>query len=567
MALPRKRLEPALKALVRNRGRMERNLHQFAILAAILSLAIITAPVGLLREPNEPETRFAEARSLVDAVHLALLTASTFQSDDLDKVMAWVLLSRVHGIEERTQNAWEAATSALRSSYAMGLHRERPQGAKARGSSSSAAPRSEMLMASSDDGDGNGDGEDEVRRQVWAMCLFQERSLSLALNRPSMASDAMHTTRPPKGYSNETRDRLDSDETRVLSNAYYHSLALLMGRVNDVVQRTDGHSLYDQAEAIDEEIDVFRRSMDPFLGPFSTDVNELVEAPTLASEMLHCHRWVLHAELDALRIALHRPFLSPTSVGCRQSRAASIQASWDSLARRSKLVFTFQKRYGSGTTPRSFLVLINQSQRFSMVLACCISLLINPRDGDALKLREVIGRYLELMPRRTSRYIREGDHRRIRSLERETRILELFLDQADRLAALIPDDPSSLTPPKEGQLQQQQQQQQQRASIQSQPLTAGFDTSMTMDQTNDVIKAFFSRPPPANFQHSSALAVPTAATRPVQRTQQEEQEYNPFALLMRGQADEAQLQSSLVEALCAGMNWSTPSYSAFGPGT
>lgn len=88
-----------------------------------------------------------------------------------------------------------------------------------------------------------------------------------------------------------------------------------------------------------------------------------------------------------------------------------------------------------------------------------------------------------------------------------------------------------------------------------------------MDQTNDVIKAFFRKPPPATFQHSSALAVPTAATRPMQRTQQEEQEYNPFAMLMRGQADEAQLQSSLVEALCAGMNWSTPSYSAFGPGT
>lgn len=88
MALPRKRLEPALKALVRDRGRLERNLHQFAILAAILSLAIITAPVGLLREPNEPETRFAEARSLVDAVHLALLTANTFQSDDLDKVVS-----------------------------------------------------------------------------------------------------------------------------------------------------------------------------------------------------------------------------------------------------------------------------------------------------------------------------------------------------------------------------------------------------------------------------------------------------------------------------------------------
>lgn len=92
MPLPANRLSSPLEALLRVGPVLKTDdLHLFSILASILTFAILTAPDDLLIDG--PISRFEEARSLLDAAHLALLTADTLQAQDLDKVVR-CLISR-----------------------------------------------------------------------------------------------------------------------------------------------------------------------------------------------------------------------------------------------------------------------------------------------------------------------------------------------------------------------------------------------------------------------------------------------------------------------------------------
>ncbi|PWN47188.1 hypothetical protein IE53DRAFT_321660, partial [Violaceomyces palustris] len=390
------------------------NINIFALL--ILLCAVSTLSVDDGNFPDGPRSRVLAARRYHYAGRKALLISSMLGREDLDQVVAWSMACRFVMLDRRVSEAYTCGAAAVKAGHCIGLHR---------------------------DGDklGLNPVETEARRRVWTAIYFVDRSLCLNLGRPTTIDDRMVDTLPPNDLPDDDifpmppnppalpeGVKTPSPLTYVL---YRHKIALIEGRIIACFQSLDLPAHYSDILEIDKEIQAMQDSV-PFYFKAKRGRNgiEIDNSLDHVYKFIAVHRFLIHTEINFIRIALHRPFLlrSASANGARYipSREACIEAALHDLELRSAFIHDIKTSISRRHVPRVISVHIGTYKWFNSLLICGIVLLMNPHDSNSKQLRDHLLHFVLIHAKR-----RDALQDEMR--DREASVIGLFLSKIDEV--------------------------------------------------------------------------------------------------------------------------------------
>ncbi len=413
------------------------NLNVFAILMSSCALGATSLPDKAFEQANQDELdpgraakaircgskgRMALARRYNYLAHRALLASSTLGIEDLNHVIAWVQSTKFLFLDRRISEAFVAAGSAAKAAFSLGLHRD---GLRF----------------------GLSHQETALRRNVWSCVYYADKTLALNLGRPTGILDSVCDTQAP--YDEELEEEFPhpvkdappgvlpggvSAPTCLTYTTVRFQLGAIMSRVVDIYQEVHRPAHYKDVLDIDQHLEAVRHNM-PFYFRCKLNNADQIEVDTRLDDafpFIPVHRFLIEAEINFLRMALHRPFLlrSAGSQGGRYmpSRKACLKAAHLDIRLRDYFIRYLEEKHSPEQVPLHFRVHLGTYKWFNSLLICGILLLIDPHSSSTPQLKVHLVNWIAQADKLKAAGIVKDDIR-----EREAAILRLFLTRVEQL--------------------------------------------------------------------------------------------------------------------------------------
>ncbi|PWY98170.1 hypothetical protein BCV70DRAFT_202338 [Testicularia cyperi] len=397
------------------------NINIFALLCNLCAIATLSVEHHLF--PHGPRDRLKVARRYHYAGRRALLMSSIMGREDVDQVVAWVASCRFLLLDRRIGEAYTLGSSAVRAAFSIGLHRD--------GTKLGLSP-----------------GETEARRRVWASVYFLDRALAINTGRPAVIDDRLCDTQEPSSVMDEDVFPVPRQPPRMPDGVepptaysytvYRQRIAQLEGKILTTFQSLQHPVHVSDVLALDQHICELQDNL-PFFFRARLTKNGVECDKSLDSTygFLNVHRFLLHTEINSVRIALHRPYLlrSGGSHGARfmPCRQASLNAALHDLELRSDFVKDLRASLPDkdGGPLLLYRVQIGTYKWFHSLLVCGIAMLMDPWAATTPKLRSHLQHYVDTYARRSAQ---EKDEMR----DREANVIGLFLSKLEQVQKLGP---------------------------------------------------------------------------------------------------------------------------------
>ena len=407
-----------------------KNLNVFALLMSICALAITSIDLSDRElgvragggKAGSTRGRMSIARKLNYAAHRALLASSTLAVEDLTCVMALSSSARFLFLDRRISEGYQVIGQAVKTAFALGLHRD-----------------GKKLGLSHED--------TQYRRIIWTVVYYGDKTLALNLGRPTAIQDSVCDAEAPFNedieeeyphpHSTAVPASLPPDvltPTCQTYASYRHGFGKIMSRVVSIYQEVARPAHYKDVLAIDKDLELLRSSLPFYFRSKLNQKDEIVVDSSVdeAFPFIPVHRFLIEAEVNFLRIALHRPFLlrSAGTKGSRYlpSRRGCVQTAHLDLKLRNHFIEHLQTKYGADGVPKSYRVHLGTYKWFSSLLICGIVLLLEPFSPDTVPLKAHLVDYVKAANDQKAKGVATDDIR-----EKEAGILRLFLTRFDQL--------------------------------------------------------------------------------------------------------------------------------------
>ena len=145
---------------------------------------------------------------------------------------------------------------------------------------------------------------------------------------------------------------------------------------------------------------------------------------------LNVHRFLLHTEINSVRIALHRPYLlrsgGPNGARFLPCRQASLNAALHDLEMRSDFVLSLRKIRSDDEPLLLYRVQIGTYKYFHSLLVVGVVLLMDPNAPDAPKLKAHLQHYVD-------NYRSKPASHRDEMRDREANVIGIFLSRIEQV--------------------------------------------------------------------------------------------------------------------------------------
>ncbi len=149
---------------------------------------------------------------------------------------------------------------------------------------------------------------------------------------------------------------------------------------------------------------------------------------------LNVHRFLLHTEINSVRIALHRPYLlrsgGPNGAKFLPCREASLNAALHDLEMRSDFVQGIKKLKVNDEPLLLYRVQIGTYKYFHSLLVVGVVMLMDPRAPDAPKMKAHLQHYVD-------NYQRRPANQRDDMRDREVNVIGIFLSRIEQVEKMM----------------------------------------------------------------------------------------------------------------------------------
>lgn len=395
------------------------NINIFALLCNVCAIAMLSVQHTLF--PEGPRDRLKAARRYHYAGRRALLMSSIMGREDVDQIVAWLASCRFLLLDRRIGEAYTLGSSAVRAAFSIGLHRD--------GTKLGLSP-----------------AETEARRRVWAAVYFLDRAMALNTGRPAVIDDRVCDTQVPSGVMDE--DIFPAPKhppkmppgvdppTAYSYTVYRQHIAELEGRILATFQNLQHPVHVSDVLELDKDMRELQDNL-PFYfrARLTKDGVECDKSLDSTYGFLNVHRFLLHTEINSVRIALHRPYLlrsgGPNGAKFLPCREASLDAALHDLEMRQDFVQSLTKLKVDGEPLLLYRVQIGTYKYFHSLLVVGVVLLMDPNAPDAPKLKGHLEHYV-------NNYQRRPANQRDEMRDREANVIGIFLsriEQVEKMAA------------------------------------------------------------------------------------------------------------------------------------
>ena len=413
--LPQQSLRKSFEAFWKSGPKINaQNINIFALLCNVCAIAMLSVQHRLF--PEGPHDRLKAARRYHYAGRRALLMSSVMGREDVDQIVAWLSSCRFLLLDRRIGEAYTLGSSAVRAAFSIGLHRD--------GTKLGLSPP-----------------ETEARRRVWAAVYFLDRALALNTGRPAVIDDRVCDTQVPSGVMDEDifpapkhppkmPEGVDPP-TAYSYTVFRQRIAELEGRILATFQNLQHPVHVSDVLALDQSMRELQDNL-PFYFRARLTKHGVECDKSLDSTygFLNVHRFLLHTEINSVRIALHRPYLlrssGPNGAKFLPCREASLNAALHDLEMRSDFVQDLQKLKVKNEPLLLYRVQIGTYKYFHSLLVVGIVLLMDPNAPDAPKLKAHLEHYVEKHRQRSAVY---SDEMR----DREANVIGIFLSRIEQV--------------------------------------------------------------------------------------------------------------------------------------
>ncbi|SPO30970.1 related to ASG1 - activator of stress genes [Ustilago trichophora] len=418
--LPQQSLRKSFEAFWNSGPKINaQNINIFALLCNVCAIAMLSVQHKLF--PEGPRDRLKAARRYHYAGRRALLMSSIMGREDVDQIVAWLASCRFLLLDRRIGEAYTLGSSAVRAAFSIGLHRD---GVKL----------------------GLPPAETEARRRVWAAVYFLDRALALNTGRPAVIDDRVCDTQVPSGVMDEDIFPAPKHPPKMPQGvdpptAYSYTvirqrIAELEGRILATFQNLHHPVHVSDVLALDKSMRELQDNL-PFYFRARLTKHGVECDKSLDSTygFLNVHRFLLHTEINSVRIALHRPYLlrsgGPNGAKFLPCREASLNAALHDLEMRSDFVQSLKESKVDGEPQLLYRVQIGTYKYFHSLLVVGVVLLMDPNATDAPKLKAHLQHYV-------NNYQRRPANQRDEMRDREANVIGIFLsriEQVEKMAA------------------------------------------------------------------------------------------------------------------------------------
>lgn len=428
--LPQQSLRKSFEAFWNSGPKINaQNINVFALLCNVCAIAMLSVQHSLF--PEGPRDRLKAARRYHYAGRRALLMSSIMGREDVDQIVAWLASCRFLLLDRRIGEAYTLGSSAVRAAFSIGLHRD--------GTKLGLSP-----------------AETEARRRVWAAVYFLDRALALNTGRPAVIDDRVCDTQVPSGVMDEDifpapkhppKMPAGVDPPTAYSYTVYRQrIAELEGRILATFQNLQHPVHVSDVLALDKDMRELQDGL-PFYfrARLTKDGVECDKSLDSTYGFLNVHRFLLHTEINSVRIALHRPYLlrsgGPNGAKFLPCREASLNAALHDLEMRSDFVQSLSKFKVDNEPLLLYRVQIGTYKYFHSLLVVGIVLLMDPNAPNAPKLKAHLQHYVD-------NYQRRPASQRDEMRDREANVIGIFLsriEQVDKVASTSKEDSTTLS--------------------------------------------------------------------------------------------------------------------------
>ncbi|SNX87147.1 related to ASG1 - activator of stress genes [Melanopsichium pennsylvanicum] len=390
------------------------NINIFALLCNVCAIAMLSVEHSLFSEG--PRDRLKAARRYHYAGRRALLMSSIMGREDVDQIAAWLASCRFLLLDRRIGEAYTLGSSAVRAAFSIGLHRD--------GTKLGLSP-----------------AETEARRRVWASVYFLDRALALNTGRPAVIDDRVCDTQVPSGAMDEDifpapkhppkmPEGVDPP-TAYSYTVFRQRIAELEGHILATFQNLQTPVHVSEVLALDKDMRELQDNL-PFYFRARLTKNGVECDKSLDSTygFLNVHRFLLHTEINSVRIALHRPYLlrsgGPNGAKFLPCREASLNAALHDLEMRSDFVSNLKRSKVDDKPMLLYRVQIGTYKYFHSLLVVGVILLMDPSAPEAPKLKSHLEHYVNSYQRRPAS---QRDEMR----DREANVIGIFLSRIEQV--------------------------------------------------------------------------------------------------------------------------------------
>lgn len=418
--LPQQSLRKSFEAFWNSGPKINaQNINIFALLCNVCAIAMLSVQHKLF--PEGPRDRLKAARRYHYAGRRALLMSSIMGREDVDQIVAWLASCRFLLLDRRIGEAYTLGSSAVRAAFSIGLHRD--------GTRLGLSPP-----------------ETEARRRVWAAVYFLDRALALNTGRPAVIDDRVCDTQVPSGVMDEDIFPAPKHPPKMPEGvepptAYSYTvfrqrIAELEGRILATFQNLQHPVHVSDVLALDKDMRALQDNL-PFYfrARLTKDGVECDKSLDSTYGFLNVHRFLLHTEINSVRIALHRPYLlrsgGPNGAKFLPCREASLNAALHDLEMRSDFVNSLKDDKVDGEPLLLYRVQIGTYKYFHSLLVVGVVLLMDPNAPDAPRLQGHLEHYID-------NYKRRPASQRDEMRDREANVIGIFLsriEQAEKTAS------------------------------------------------------------------------------------------------------------------------------------
>ncbi|TKY89355.1 hypothetical protein EX895_001886 [Sporisorium graminicola] len=415
--LPRTRLRQAFDSFWQSGPKITaHNINIFAIMCGICAVAALSVQHVLF--PSRHQERSQLARHFHYAGRKALLMSTMLGCEDVDQIIAFVLSCHFLVLDRRVGESYIVGASVVPAALAIGLHRD--------GTKLGLPPQ-----------------QVELRRRVWAAVYCMDRALAVHTGRPALLDDRFCDTRL-------VDDQIDFDSRSLCTAAsraqplpfpppsvytltlYRQQLARLEGEAAAFSQTLGSHIGIGDVLAFDHKIRRFQETLPRYFHARLTEDGVFYDTSLDATyPFLLTHRFLLHSDINALRIVLLRPFLlrSRRSISARfaPARKACIEAA---LHNAEMLRTSVRHLRASVPTPEQRLVWraqIGTQSWFQSLLVCGLGMFMEPSARIASRLRSHLEYYIE-------EYHGKGFIAMDDMSEREAKVISMFMSRFEQMS-------------------------------------------------------------------------------------------------------------------------------------
>uniref|UniRef100_V5GS32 Xylanolytic transcriptional activator regulatory domain-containing protein n=2 Tax=Kalmanozyma brasiliensis (strain GHG001) TaxID=1365824 RepID=V5GS32_KALBG len=412
--LPQQSLRKSFEAFWNSGPKINaQNINIFALLCNVCAIAMLSVQHHLFTEG--PRDRLKAARRYHYAGRRALLMSSIMGREDVDQIVAWLASCRFLLLDRRIGEAYTLGSSAVRAAFSIGLHRD--------GTRLGLSP-----------------AETEARRRVWAAVYFLDRALALNTGRPAVIDDRVCDTQVPSGVMDEDIFPAPKHPPRMPEGvepptAYSYTvfrqrIAELEGRILATFQNLQHPVHVSDVLALDKDMRELQDNL-PFYfrARLTKDGVECDKSLDDTYGFLNVHRFLLHTEINSVRIALHRPYLlrsgGPNGAKFLPCREASLNAALHDLEMRSDFVNSLKNVKFDGEPVLLYRVQIGTYKYFHSLLVVGVVLLMDPNAPDAPRLKGHLEHYI-------NNYKQRPASQRDEMRDREANVISIFLSRIEQ---------------------------------------------------------------------------------------------------------------------------------------